>query len=655
MKGMFLQTIKAASLVSACAVCGVASAVTSDGGRLMMDGCVFDLMMLNPTTTGAVLGLEDLKNRMDWSAESPFAWLARSACSDQATLTMCGVPEPMIITNLEVSSDMYLSVTNTYACLHLPQSVKAIVGEDLATTNYFQFPNVVIADEPVKTGGDMTLFAKFRWSGNLTHPVVENYGCSIIENARDFGGFGLAVTVLDPKIENRVGYISFAAAGDSYRLFDYSFPVETNRWMSLAVVVKALPCGDSLVTAYCPLREAETVRFIESAYTITGKQIRYPQPKVAWQDDLVLGASGGMRGNLDGFDRWRAFSQFSLFRGDIAKLQVYDRALSREEVYMLCADSSGNGVGFRIGSVNGRADEFSVAGESTCEDVFEPKSMPPDRFLKGLDADHPSVTIRFPLPASEIGLPKVLLLDALPEGVGASAPAEVLVNGLHAATIDFCQTNRYAAFLRKRVMRRDGEGNVTLSVVRKGLLAGTVKFDCLELAGSWRAGLLDGLVDADVFAPASQLQNTQGGFQVLGGGGGFRYLMDCLLGLRADKVTSYYPSTAIVFSVPDAIATMCASRFSMKLTNTASDVREISISVNGSEKLHKKGLSEQDLLTVDFSPGFLNPGVNTLVISNATCDFVAEPGSSDYYDLKFDSLSYEFKPPSDGGLLMLIR
>ena len=93
----------------------------------------------------------------------------------------------------------------------------------------------------------------------------------------------------------------------------------------------------------------------------------------------------------------------------------------------------------------------------------------------------------------------------------------------------------------------------------------------------------------------------------------------------------------------------------MKLTNTASDVREISISVNGSEKLHKKGLSEQDLLTVDFSPGFLNPGVNTLVISNATCDFVAEPGSSDYYDLKFDSLSYEFKPPSDGGLLMLIR
>lgn len=652
-----VKCVLAAIALSAIAWNSPALAVTSDDGHLMLDGCVFDLMMLNPTS-GALLQLADLKNRMLWSSDTPFEWLWRSACTDRDTLEKYGEPDPLTITNLSVTSGMYpLHVTNAYSCLRFPQSVRTVVSEDQATTNFFTFPACVVSKKPVETGHDMTLFAKFRWDGNLPHPT--SYVSLIAENAKDSGGFALGVYTSTPTNSNATGYLAFTVAGVGFHHFD-NLAFRTNQWKTVAVVVKALEDGGSRVTAYVPGRDGDTPMFYEESYEISNRQIAYPQETApAWQYRLCLGASSSVHGNHGGSSKWLPFGNFGQFRGDIAKLQVYDRALSTEEVYLLLADSPGTGGGFRIGSANACADEFSAVDGATRAEVFEPKRMSPDRMLKGLDASNPSVTIRFPLPASEIGLPKVLLIDALPKDVGASAPVEVWCNDQLAATLNMCRPNRYAAFLKKRAVWTDDSGHMTLKIVRRDAQMGTILFDCIEFAGSWRAGLPDGKCDADVFAPCTTLahQFTAGvGYQVLGGGGGSAYLMNQLYGLREDKVVSYYPATRIAFSVPGEVASSCASQIRLKLVGGASDVKAVSMWVNGVERLSRKGLANNQLLTVDLEPGELNPGANALVISNATCDFVAVPRSSAYpYALVPDCLSFEFRPPPSAGTLLIVR
>lgn len=647
----------AAVALSAIAWNSPALAVASDDGRLMLDGCVFDLMALNPTA-GALLQLSDLKNRMLWSSDTSFEWLWRSACTDQETLEAYGEPKPLTVTNLSVSSGMYpFHVTNAYSCLRFPQSMKTVVSEDLATTNAFTFPNCVVSERPVETGRDMTLFAKFRWGGNLPHPTVKSYVSLIAENARSSGGFALGVYTIDPTKPNENGYLAFSVAGDAFRYFNCEISFRTNQWMTVAVVVKALENGGSRVTAYAPDQSGDSPLFQQCDYEISARQIAYPESAEAWQNRLVLGASASIHGNHGNSSKWLAFGDFGQFRGDIAKLQVYDRALSQEEVYLLLADSPGTGGGFRIGSANACADEFSAADGATRAEVFEPRRMSPDRLLKGLDAANPSVTIRFPLPASEIGLPKVLLIDALPKDVGASAPVEIWCNDSLAATLNMCRTNCYAAFLRKRAVQTDDSGNMTLRIVRRDAQMGTVLFDSIEFAGSWRAGLPDGKCDADVFAPCTTLAHPKAvGYQVLGGGGGSAYLMNQLYGLREDKSVSYYPATRIAFRVPSEVASSCASQIRLSLVGGASDVKAVSMWVNGVERLNQKGLANDQLLTVNLAPGELNPGANALVISNAACDFAAVPDSSDYpYALVPDCLSFEFCPPPSAGTLLIVR
>lgn len=624
----------------------------------MLDGLVFDLMARAPAAETGRLATSDIKNRLDWSAAAPFGWLCLSDCTDAASIAELGAPEPLAVEDLAVTSALYPHVTNTYSCLRFPQPVRTVVSDDLATTNYYQFPTVVVSQKPVETGPDMTVFVKFRWAGNLPHPTVKNWVGVLAANAQTDGGFGLGVHVTETTQSASIGYLGFSAAGDNFRYFDYAFDFRTNAWYSVAVVVKALADGGSQVTAYSP--SGSPVIFKERSYTIADKQIRYPHTTPA-QDRLSLGASASVHGNVGQPTAWQGFRPWGQFRGDIAKFQVYDRALSREEVYMLCADANASGGGFRIGSANGRADEFAAADDATRADVYEPRTMPPSRMLKVLDAQNPALTIRFPLPETEDSLAKVLVVQALPEDVGAFAPVDVLVNGTRAATLNLCRTNRYAAFLRKRFMKRDTEGNVTLTLARQGAGAGTIRFDSLELAGAWRAGLLDGAVDADVFAPSQLLQHNDYarwgcGYQVVGGGGGVRYLMDTLYGLRLDKTVNYYPSTQIIFNVPEEIASACKSQLSLRLANgAASDVAEVSLWVNGAERLHRKGLDRLQTLTVNFTPGELNPGGNTLVVSNATCDFETAASTEYVYALRPDSLSWDFRPPPVEGLMMIVR
>ena len=650
-------------LATGCAGC-LASAIPSDGGHLMLDGLVFDLMACTPAGGVRPAELPDLKNRLDWSAETPFAWRWISKCTDKDSIAEHGVPEAISVMDQDVPSVFYPHVTNTYPCLHFPQPVRSVVSDDLATTNHYCFPNAVASQKPVVTGGDMTLFVKLRWDGNLPHPTVPNWHGIVASNANRDGGFCLAVQVpQDTTTPNESGILCFSVANGDYHRFGHLFSLKTNEWATAAFVVKALDDGGSLLTGYYPNKNADgrLVFLTSSPHKIEGKQLAYPHT-TSWSDILILGGSDGINGNIGQPTKWQSFNPYGQFRGDIAKLQVYDRALSREEVFMLCADSYAAGSGFRIGSANGRADEFSAADGVTRADVYEPKTMSPDRLLKGLDAQNPSVTIRFPLPETEEGLPKALVVHALPDGVGASAPVAVAVNGQTDVTLNLCRADRHVAFLRKRLLRRDASGNVTLTLTRQGACAGTVRFDCLELAGAWRAGLLDGAVDPDVFAPSDSFQhhNYGGwgvGYQFVGGGGGQRYLMDTLYGLRRDKASNYYPSTQIVFNVPQEVASSCDSTLALRLANAqASDTAEISLWMNGAKRLHRKGLDSLQALTVDFKPGELNPGANTLVVSNATCDFEAVPGNSTYpYALKPDSLSWVFRPPPREGLVVIAR
>ena len=70
-----------------------------------------------------------------------------------------------------------------------------------------------------------------------------------------------------------------------------------------------------------------------------------------------------------------------------------------------------------------------------------------------------TLTLTVPIPAESEGLPRVLEIVPLFDGVGASCPVTVTANGKEVGTFDLMNERKRAIPLRASLVTRDANGN----------------------------------------------------------------------------------------------------------------------------------------------------------------------------------------------------
>ena len=146
---------------------------------------------------------------------------------------------------------------------------------------------------------------------------------------------------------------------------------------------------------------------------------------------------------------------------------------------------------FNVGVENGSADEFGGTWYGTAN-PFDVESGKLQAMKKALTAADRTLTLTIPIPAESEGLPRVLEIVPLFDGVGASCPVTVTANGKEVGTFDLMREADRAIPIRGNLVKRDANGNITIAITRPEGCAGTLSFDALSLAGSWQIGKIDG-------------------------------------------------------------------------------------------------------------------------------------------------------------------
>ena len=482
-------------------LCGAAFAVNGSHEGYV-DGMVFDLKLAGPVTPGDALTYGNICNGMRWSASD--TGKATAMTSYNGGESAFGVPAPIAVSNQTFALPAYHWTNQTDAALAFPAPVSVTNRTDgTAVTNYFAggvtMPAVVL-------GSNVTFHVRFRWDGNLR----DAYEQVVIDHARSSNsGFGFRMyhdTEALTKDRPSTNFRLYVGGGNH----NFYTTITKGRWYDFVCVMKYrddLAGFDPLTQVTCYLCNSETAdgssthspRVTSFSATDTEKNYvgRFPftalDSKGQPTGKILL---GHVTESYHAAHGWQASNSTvgQGFRGAISKLRIFNRALSVNEVWALTKEADGAQVS--AGSENGSADEFGAGEAADIAEVYEPMTMPISRMRGALDAAHPSLTFKYPIHPEEVGAVKgdyrVLRVVPILEGTGASVPVEATVNGVKVGTFDFARPSGCEIGLRKNVMTRDADGNVTVTLKRVGDLTGTLKIDAFKISGAWAVGAADG-------------------------------------------------------------------------------------------------------------------------------------------------------------------
>ena len=152
-----------------------------------------------------------------------------------------------------------------------------------------------------------------------------------------------------------------------------------------------------------------------------------------------------------------------------------------------------------------------------------------------------------PIPAESDGMPRVLEIVPLFDGVGASCPVTVTANGVMVGEFDLMDASKRAMLLRGNQVKRDANGKITIAITRPEGCAGTLSFDALSLAGSWQIGVIDG-VSSDMTQEAQGVSSV-----VIAGDPNYKHAQRGL--------TTTYNTLTIPFDMPKTSEGQCEYRY----------------------------------------------------------------------------------------------
>ena len=450
-------------------------------------------------------------------------------------------------------------------------------------------------------GSVATFYVRFLWEGSTRESQINM--CTVLMNGIDgtskvtVHGQGFMLRLYSPADSGHAFPDAFVSNSDisHYTLSEVDANsdlfIETNRWVDCVISVYPSPTNESLSNMdlwYCQAPASASERPVLKHRHI-GDNWAHPKLTTSASicNHIMIGSVHS--GSLTDYYAQRAF------RGSIAAVKAWRRLLSESEIWALM--TSPYGGTFRVGVENGSADEFGAEGLT--EATFNPATMAWRQMKKSLtDADR-TLTLVAPIPAESDGMPRMLEIAPLFDGVGASCPVTVTANGSTVGTFDLKDAAKRAIVLRGAQARRDASGKITIAITRPAECEGTLSFDAISLGGSWRVGEADG-------APL-----------VLSGSG---------------------DSISLCFDVPKTRAEIVGYRYRTRVASVSGRAaRHVRLTLNGDTVWSASDVSANQSIEVDIAVGDMNPGVNELAWHLDSTD-AGSGVTFDYHRLKMKSL-----------------
>ena len=283
------------------------------------------------------------------------------------------------------------------------------------------------------------------------------------------------------------------------------------------------------------------------------------------------------------------------FRGYYAALKAWNRVLTENEMFSVMSGRCGGT--FNVGVANGSADEFGGSWYGTA-DPFDVVADKWQAMKKSLTAADRTLTLAVPIPEESNGLPRVLEIVPLFDGVGEACPVKVTANGIDVGTFDLMDAAKRAVVLRGGHARNGANGRLTIAITRPEGCVGTLSFDALSLAGSWQIG-------ADNGTSTDMTQQAQGITSVFIAG-------DPIYKHAQRGLTTTYNTLTIPFDVPTASAGQCDYLYEADLHDFKPDnTHPLHLEFNG-ETVWSSENATTGRVKVELAADSIRPGLNEL-------------------------------------------
>jgi hypothetical protein len=534
--------------------------------------------------------------------------------------------EPIKFIPLRVPSGYWKNshVTNEVPVLYFPQEMK--VGADGTKSNATQL--VRLSKTSRKDVNERSGHIRFRWDGfafpDKIEAIIFNDCWQWSSNPADSRGFafyidsskGLRLWVHSTKDKSN---------GECAPTSDDYFYLTEGKWYDLAFSIKPVLCDDGKERTRVRLRLASETDKVE---TVQDKTHFFDPALNMNQNDsyIIIGGQNSTQPTT-----WSSYTgsgnSLKVFKGAIAKLKLYSRAMSDDELLGLIAEQGG--AQWMIGSKNGSSDEFG----SDPTDEFDPARHSWGNLRKELTAENPSITIRTKMATSDVNLQKSLRFEPLMND-GESAIVALKVNGTFIESLSLANGRPGTFVIPAAAWTPDAEGNVSVTLSRTLGTAETIGIDSLSLSGGWQVGYNDGqdaefvknetMAPADFFVGDTDISNH------------------VRVAVYSDKKPTSPHRSRIRFHVDERVADNASAKFEVKLANKNADEAETPVKIFLNDACIKQvNVWKTSRITADIPYGTMNDGLNCIEVRNCS-EKETVWMKFDYFRLEFNRLRRPF-------------
>lgn len=444
-----------------------------------------------------------------------------------------------------------------------------------------------------------TIYVRFLWEGPAV-PGIANDSCILCNGYTTWAnvGEGFTLRIRTPSgggSNDNKGYLNVFIPKEVPAVdYGIDFCISSNSWVDCFVSVYPSPTNVELSNAdiwFCqtPSLSGGVFGYPKLKHRHLGDECALPRFRsVASGHAMRLGAEHSEASSDS--ERIR-----KAFRGYYADIKAWNRVLSESEMWAVMSGYYGGT--FNIGVENGNADEFGGPWYGTA-DPLDVSANKWQEMKKSLTADDRTLTLVAPIPAESEGLPRVLEIVPLFDGVGASCPVTVMANGVRVGEFDLMDASKRSILLRGNLVKRDANGKLTIAITRPEGCEGTLSFDALSLAGSWQIGTIDG-------TSGDMTQQGQGvSSVVIAGDPNYKHAQ------RA--VTTTYNTLTIPFDVPKSSAGQCEYRYETSIDSIKPDnTHPIHLEFNG-ETVWSSANATKGKVRVEIPAEDIKAGLNEL-------------------------------------------
>ena len=484
-------------------------------------------------------------------------------------------------------------------CIYLPQHYEEVAGTSKCAAVRWELPYNQVR------GPVATIFVRFLWEGNV-YPKTDKYNdCCILCNGYtdyDKTGRGFVLRMRSSSNTNKAYFNVFTPGAvpspDMTAEATLGTYIESGRWVDCFVSFYPSPTDSRLSNAdvwFCQASSPKTSNGTtyfdkpELKHKHFGDEAGLSKFKTIDEDHAMRVGSESSGASTDVDDIRKTF------RGYYGALKAWNRLLTENEMWSVMLGQYGGT--FNLGVENGSADEFGAVGRTV--ETFNAATNKWLAMKKSLTSADRTLTIEVPLTADNAGLPRMLEILPLFDGVGATCPVTVTAGGATVGTFDLMKADERTILIRRDYIKRNANGNLVITVTRPEGCAGTLSFDALSLSGSWQVGADNG-TSTDMGAEG----NTTPKVYVMG---------DSDYKHAELGITTTSPHLSLLFDVSTSSAGKTAYRYQTKVTYLGGkNTYPMHIELNGDTIWSANNLTTGQIIKFDIPAEDIKPGLNEL-------------------------------------------